>query len=292
MIDTIKQKIMPIFAVVAAIGVIWYGFTVFLNSPWQIDQYKKTSTDWTVTNLVRDTMAHERPVLPAPHQVLTEIWNTTIKKKITSKRSLIYHSWITLSSTLLGFFMGTITGMVLAIFIVENRAMDKALMPWIITSQTIPILAIAPMIIVVLNAIGLSGLLPKALISTYLSFFPIAVGMVKGLRSPDPMLIDLMRTYNTSRLYLFFALRLPSSVPFLFTSMKIAIAISLVGAIVGELPTGAVAGLGARLLSGSYYGQTIQIWSALVTAATIAAMLVMLVNVTANLTARMMGNQP
>ena len=292
MIDTIKQKIMPIFAVVAAIGVIWYGFTVFLNSPWQIDQYKKTSTDWTVTNLVRDTMAHERPVLPAPHQVLTEIWNTTIKKKITSKRSLIYHSWITLSSTLLGFFMGTITGMVLAIFIVENRAMDKALMPWIITSQTIPILAIAPMIIVVLNAIGLSGLLPKALISTYLSFFPIAVGMVKGLRSPDPMLIDLMRTYNTSRLYLFFALRLPSSVPFLFTSMKIAIAISLVGAIVGELPTGAVAGLGARLLSGSYYGQTIQIWSALVTAATIAAMLVMLVNVAANLTARMMGNQP
>ena len=292
MIETIKQKIMPVFAVVAAIGVIWYGFTVFLNSPWQIDQYKKTSTDWTVTNLVRDTMAHERPVLPAPHQVLTEIWNTTVKKKITSKRSLIYHSWITLSSTLLGFFMGTITGMVLAIFIVENRAMDKALMPWIITSQTIPILAIAPMIIVVLNAIGLSGLLPKALISTYLSFFPIAVGMVKGFRSPDPILIDLMRTYNTSRLYLFFALRLPSSVPFLFTSMKIAIAISLVGAIVGELPTGAVAGLGARLLSGSYYGQTIQIWSALVTAATIAAMLVMLVNVAANLTARMMGNQP
>ena len=292
LIDKIRQKIIPVFAIVAAIGVIWYGFTVYLNSPWQIDQYKKTSTEWTVTNLVRDTMAHERTVLPAPHQVVTEIWNTTVKKKITSKRSLIYHSWITLSSTLLGFFMGTITGMVLAIFIVENKAMDKALMPWIITSQTIPILAIAPMIIVVLNAIGLSGLLPKALISTYLSFFPIAVGMVKGLRSPDPMLIDLMRTYNTSRLYLFFALRLPSSVPYLFTSMKIAIAISLVGAIVGELPTGAVAGLGARLLSGSYYGQTIQIWSALVTAATIAAMLVMLVNVAANLTARMMGNQP
>ena len=171
LIDTIRQKIIPVFAIVAAIGVIWYGFTVYLNSPWQIDQYKKTSTEWTVTNLVRDTMAHERPVLPAPHQVVTEIWNTTVKKKITSKRSLIYHSWITLSSTLLGFFMGTITGMVLAIFIVENKAMDKALMPWIITSQTIPILAIAPMIIVVLNAIGLSGLLPKALISTYLSFF-------------------------------------------------------------------------------------------------------------------------
>ena len=289
MTDTLRQKLLPVLTIVAAIGVIWYGFTVYLNAPWQIDQYEKSATEWSMNDLVRDTMAHDRPVLPAPHQVVVEIWKTTVQKKITSKRSLVYHSWITLSSTLLGFVMGTFTGMMLAIFIVENRAMDKSLMPWIITSQTIPILAIAPMIIVVLNAVGLSGLLPKALISTYLSFFPIAVGMVKGLRSPDPMLIDLMRTYNTSRWQLFFALRLPSSVPYLFTSMKIAIAISLVGAIVGELPTGAVAGLGARLLSGSYYGQTIQIWSALLTAATLAALLVMAVNIAAQITQRMMG---
>jgi NitT/TauT family transport system permease protein len=287
--ETLKQKVLPVLTIVAAIGMIWYGFTVYLNAPWQIDQYEKSATEWSMNDLVRDTMAHDRPVLPAPHQVVVEIWKTTVQKKITSKRSLIYHSWITLSSTLLGFVMGTFTGMMLAIFIVENRAMDKSLMPWIITSQTIPILAIAPMIIVVLNAVGLSGLLPKALISTYLSFFPIAVGMVKGLRSPDPMLIDLMRTYNTSRWQLFFALRLPSSVPYLFTSMKIAIAISLVGAIVGELPTGAVAGLGARLLSGSYYGQTIQIWSALLTAATLAALLVIAVNIAAQITQRMMG---
>ena len=287
--DTLRQRLLPVLTIVAAIGVIWYGFAVYLNAPWQLDQYEKSATEWSMTDLVRDTMAHDRPVLPAPHQVVAEIWKTTVKKKVTSKRSLIYHSWITLSSTLLGFVMGTFTGMMLAIFIVENRAMDKSLMPWIITSQTIPILAIAPMIIVVLNAVGLSGLLPKALISTYLSFFPIAVGMVKGLRSPDPMLIDLMRTYNCSRWQLFFTLRLPSSVPYLFTSMKIAIAISLVGAIVGELPTGAVAGLGARLLSGSYYGQTIQIWSALLTAATLAALLVIAVNIAAQITQRMMG---
>ena len=291
MTDILRQKLLPVLTIVAVIAVIWYGFTVYLNAPWQLDQYEKSATEWSMTDLVRDTMAHDRPVLPAPHQVVAEIWKTTVKKKVTSKRSLIYHSWITLSSTLLGFVMGTFTGMMLAIFIVENRAMDKSLMPWIITSQTIPILAIAPMIIVVLNAVGLSGLLPKALISTYLSFFPIAVGMVKGLRSPDPMLIDLMRTYNCSRWQLFFTLRLPSSVPYLFTSMKIAIAISLVGAIVGELPTGAVAGLGARLLSGSYYGQTIQIWSALLTAATLAALLVIAVNIAAQITQRMMGLQ-
>ena len=289
MTDTLRQKLLPVLTVVAAIGVIWYGFTVYLNAPWQLDQYEKSATEWSITDLVRDTMAHDRPVLPAPHQVVAEIWKTTVKKKVTSKRSLIYHSWITLSSTLLGFVMGTFTGMMLAIFIVENRAMDKSLMPWIITSQTIPILAIAPMIIVVLNAVGLSGLVPKAMISTYLSFFPVVVGMVKGLRSPDPMHMDLMRTYNSSRLQLFWKLRLPASVPFLFASMKVAIAISLVGAIVGELPTGAVAGLGARLLAGSYYGQTIQIWSALISAACMAAILVGVVGFVSHLTLKRMG---
>ena len=291
MLSAFKNRVVPIFVVLSAIGFLWYGFTIYLNSPWQIDLYEKGSIEWSYMDLARDTMAHERPVLPAPHQILEEIWNTTVKKKITSKRSLIYHGWVTLSSTLTGFLMGTFTGIILAIFIVENKAMDKSLMPWIITSQTIPILAIAPMIIVVLNAVGLSGLLPKAMISAYLSFFPVAVGMVKGLRSPEPILLDLMRTYNTSRLKLFFSLRLPSSITFLFTSMKIAIAISLVGAIVGELPTGAVAGLGARLLTGSYYGQTIQIWSALVSAATLAALLVISVNIISQFTFKLMGMQ-
>jgi NitT/TauT family transport system permease protein len=283
------NRMAPIAVVVAAIMIIWYGFTVHLNAPWQIDRYEKAGTEWQMRDLVRDTMAQERPVLPAPHQIVAEIWKTTVKKKITSKRSLIYHGSVTLSSTLLGFAMGTILGIGLAVSIVENRAMDKSLMPWIITSQTIPILAIAPMIIVVLNAVGLSGLVPKAMISTYLSFVPVVVGMVKGLRSPDPMLMDLMRTYRSSRLQTFWKLRLPASVPFLFASMKVAIAISLVGAIVGELPTGAVAGLGARLLAGSYYGQTIQIWSALISAACMAAILVGVVGVISHLTLRRMG---
>ncbi len=283
------NRITPVAVVVAAIMIIWYGFTVHLNAPWQIDRYEKAGTEWQMRDLVRDTMAQERPVLPAPHQIVAEIWKTTVKKKVTSKRSLIYHGSVTLSSTLLGFVMGTILGIGLAVSIVENRAMDKSLMPWIITSQTIPILAIAPMIIVVLNAVGLSGLVPKAMISTYLSFFPVVVGMVKGLRSPDPMLMDLMRTYRSSRLQTFWKLRLPASVPFLFASMKVAIAISLVGAIVGELPTGAVAGLGARLLAGSYYGQTIQIWSALISAACMAAILVGVVGVISHLTLRRMG---
>jgi NitT/TauT family transport system permease protein len=206
-----------------------------------------------------------------------------------SKRSLFHHSWITFSATALGFVLGTALGIALAIGIVYNRTMDMSVMPWVIASQTIPILAIAPMIIVVLNAIGISGLLPKAVISMYLSFFPVVVGMVKGLRSPGHMQLDQMKTWNASSAQQFRMLRLPSSMPYLFTSLKIAMAASLVGAIVGELPTGAVAGLGARLLGGSYYGQTIQIWSALMTAAALAAGLVGLIGLIQVRVLRRMG---
>jgi NitT/TauT family transport system permease protein len=282
----------PVLVVVAAILAIWYVAAVLMNTPWQRDVFARAGTDYSTTELIAATMAQERPVLPAPHQVAVEIWKTTAQKKITSKRSLVFHSWVTLSSTLLGFLIGTALGIALAVAIVHSRTLDKSLMPWIITSQTIPILAIAPMIIVVLNAIGISGLLPKAFISTYLSFFPVTVGMVKGLRSPDPMNLDLLRTYSASRAQIFWKLRWPSSVPFLFASMKVAVAISLVGAIVGELPTGAVAGLGARLLAGSYYGQTIQIWSALIAAAIIAASLVTLVGIANSVVLKRMGARP
>ncbi|WP_298821946.1 ABC transporter permease [uncultured Roseibium sp.] len=280
----------PVIVVVSAILAIWYMAAVALNTPFQQEIYERASqTDVPLSQLITDTLAQERPVLPAPHQVVVEIWNTTVEKKITSKRSLIYHSGITLSSTLMGFLIGTTLGILLAIGIVHSRVLDKSLMPWIISSQTIPILAIAPMIIVVLNAVGISGLLPKALISTYLSFFPVAVGMVKGLRSPEVIHMDLMHTYSASRVQAFWKLRLPYAVPFLFTSMKIGMAASLVGAIVGELPTGAVAGLGARLLAGSYYGQTIQIWSALLMAAFLAGSLVALIGVLEKQTLKRMG---
>lgn len=287
------RSLLPIFTVVAAIFVIWYGAAVALNTPWAKDQAKRNNVELSFTELVADTWSQKKPKLPAPHQVVAEIWKTTgemiAKGRAFSKRSLIYHSWITLSATMLGFVMGTGFGILLAIGIVYNRVMDMSVMPWVIASQTIPILAVAPMIIVVLNAVGISGLLPKAMISMYLSFFPVVVGMVKGLRSPDQMQLDQMRTWNATSGQEFWRLRLPSSMPFLFASLKVAMAASLVGAIVGELPTGAVAGLGARLLAGSYYGQTIQIWSALIMAAALAAALVALIGLIQRMTLKKMG---
>ena len=265
----------PIAFVVLFIFIIWYIGTVLLNSPFQKDEYKrKNIVNYTYTKLIQDTMSQKRPVLPPPHQVLVELWNTTVNKKITSKRSLVYHAGITLSSTFLGFLIGSILGVILAILIVYSRTCDKTLMPWIITSQTIPILAIAPMIIVVLSALGVQGLLPKAFISTYLSFFPVTISMVKGLRSPETIELDMMKTWNANGFQTLLRLRLPSSIPFLFAGMKIGVAAALVGAIIGELPTGAVSGLGARMLQGSYYGQMVQIWSALIFASFIAALLV------------------
>jgi NitT/TauT family transport system permease protein len=208
-----------------------------------------------------------------------------------SPRSLVYHGAVTLSATCLGFALGSAFGILLAVLIVHIRTLEKSLLPWIICSQMVPILAIAPIVIVVLGSIGLRGLLPKSMISAYLCFFPVTIGMVKGLTSPDPIQVDLMRTWSATSTQVLWKLRWPSSVPFLFASLKVAIAISLVGAIVGELPTGAQAGLGARLLAGSYYGQTVQMWAALFTAALLAAILVAFTGSLERLVVRRMGGR-
>jgi len=287
-----QSKTFAVLVVVAAIIGLWYLGAVWLNAPWALDQAGRDEVELSFADLVADTWSQDRPVLPAPHQVVAELWKTTLGTPITSKRSLFRHAWITLSATLAGFGLGTALGILLAIGIVHDRTMNASVMPWVIASQTIPILAIAPMIIVVLNSIGVTGMLPKAIISMYLSFFPVVVGMVKGLRSPDRMLLDQMHTWNANGSQTFRKLRWPSAIPYLFPSLKVAVAASLVGAIIGELPTGAVAGLGARMLSGSYYGQTVQIWSALVMAAILAACLVALVSLAERITLRAMEVQP
>ena len=287
-----RESVVPVLTVLAVLVALWYVAALFMNHSMVIAEAELKGLALTPSEIWLRSWALDKPLLPAPHQVIAELWRSTAGLSVTSKRSLVYHGWVTLSATLLGFLLGTLLGILLAIGIVHQKVMDKSLMPWIIASQTVPILAVAPMLIVVLNAIGISGLLPKALISTYLSFFPVVVGMVKGLRSPEAIHLDLMRTYNADDFQVFTKLRWPASVPFLFASLKVGIAISLIGAIVGELPTGAVAGLGARLLSGSYYGQTIQIWAALFAAAFLAGLLVLVVGWSERLVMRLMGSRP
>ncbi|MDB5406143.1 MAG: transporter permease [Rhodospirillales bacterium] len=286
-------RILPVLVVSLALLAIWYVATIGLNARGALDQYERDErNDWTIAELIADTMRQERPLLPAPHQILVELDKSVLQIAPTSRRSLVYHGWVTLSAAFVGFAMGTLLGIVLAIAIVHVPALEHALMPWIIASQTIPILAIAPMIIVVLGSVGLVGLLPKAIISAYLCFFPVAIGMVKGLTSPDPLQLDLIRTYSATEGQLFRKLRFPAAIAFLFASLKVAIALAIVGAIVGELPTGAQAGLGARMLSGSYYGQTVQIWAALIVAAIVSGLSIAAVGLAERVTMRAMGSAP
>jgi NitT/TauT family transport system permease protein len=310
----------PILTVILTILALWYIACVPMNLREVLTQAERDGAtitggtaservDTPTLTLLFGNLPHlgaswssERPRLPSPQQVLTELYDSTIGEEVFSRRgilqsgefsnrSLVYHAGVTISATLVGFLIGAALGIALAIGIVHNRAMDMSVMPWAIISQTVPIVAIAPMVIVVLSSIGVQGLLPKAVISAYLSFFPVAVGMVKGLRTPDAMQLDQMRTWNAGAAAVLWKLRLPSSMPYLFASLKIAIAASLVGTIVGELPVQR-GGLGARLLAGSYYGQTAQIWAALVVSAVLAASLVWMIGALERRTLRAMGVAP
>jgi len=296
------SRAFPILIVLLASLALWYAAAIGLNAPWQHDVYGRAGLrDVPFGQFVADTWNQDKPVMPTPHQVAAEVWKATMLVAPNKPRSLLFHAWVTFSATALGFGLGSLLGIGLAILIVHNEAMNRSLMPWIVASQTIPILALAPLIVVIgfnifTGTLGIptdpARLMSKAIISAYLSFFPVAVGMVKGLRSPEPIQLDLLHTYNARPWQVFWKLRWPSSVPFLFASLKVGVAASLVGAIVGELPTGAVAGLGARLLAGSYYSQTTQIWAALAVASILAALLVAAVGLVEKLVNRAMGARP
>jgi NitT/TauT family transport system permease protein len=209
---------------------------------------------------------------------------------VTSKRSLVYHGFVTFRGTMMGFALGIVLGVAMAVSIVRFRVMDMSLMPWAIISQTIPIVALAPMILTVSNQLGIdSREVPKAVISAYLSFFPVLVSMVKGLRSPDAMQLDLLKTYNASEGETFWKLRLPASMPYFFASLKVAVAAALIGTIVGELPTGAIEGLGARMLIGSQFGEPLIMWAALFAAAILAGMLIVAVGIVERVARGRMG---
>lgn len=263
----------PVLVVLAVVLVAWYAAAIGFNAPQVIERTLADQPGWGLKDLVPLTLSMDRPVLPAPHQIALDLYDSIFGWPLDSPRNLLYHTAVTSSATLLGFAMGSVLGAVIAVLIVHSRTLERSLFPWVIASQTVPVLAIAPIVIVILGSMGMTGVFPKAVISMYLCFFPVAVALVKGLRSPGVMELELLHTYAASGPDTFWKLRVPASLPFLFPALRIGIAAGLVGAIVGELPTGAQAGLGARLLTGSYYGNTVQIWSALVMSALLGLLL-------------------
>lgn len=272
------KRALPVLAVLLGIIVLWYLATIWMNSAWVYDQAAREGRTVTLAELIPATMAQDRPLLPPPHQVAAKLWEGLTAQAVTSKRSLVYHGFITFRGTMFGFALGIVLGVGLALAIVRFRVMDLSVMPWAIISQTVPIVAIAPMILAVSNKVGIDGReVPKAIIAAYLSFFPVLVSMVKGLRAPDQMQLDLLKTWGASEMQTFRKLRLPASMPYFFASLKVAVAAALVGTIVGELPTGAVEGLGARMLIGSQYGEPLITWAALFASAMLAGLLIVAV---------------
>lgn len=307
----------PILVVLAVLLAVWYVACIPMNIKEVLTSAARdgavvspeSSPERMVTSryvLVAKNLEHigaswsvDRARLPSPEQVMGELWKGIFDQPITSKRSLVYHGMVTLQATLVGLALGLVVGIGLAMSIVYFRVMDLSVMPWAVISQTIPIVALAPMIVVLSNSLGLGDrlgienrLVSKAIIAAYLSFFPVLVGMIKGLRSPDAMQIDLMRTWNATGIQEFLRLRLPASFPYLFASLKVAVAAALVGAIVGELPTGAIEGLGARMLVASQFGQPLLMWASLFAAAIAAGGLILVVGFLQRLVDSRLGVRP
>ena len=263
----LRQQGLPVAVMLLALLLAWYAAAWVLNAPGAIERVLPQDGAWRWQDLLAATMAMQRPLMPAPHQVALDLWSSLLDWPLDSPRNLLYHVAVTAESTLWGFVMGTLLGLLLSVCIVHSRTLDRALLPWIVASQTVPVLAIAPIVLVILGSLGFAGVAPKAVIAMYLCFFPVTVAMVQGLRSPQRIETEMLHTYAATRWQALWLLRLPAALPFLFPALRVGIAAGLVGAMVAELPTGAQAGLGARLLTGSYYGNTVQIWSALVMSA-------------------------
>ena len=192
-------RIGPVLVVLGFVLIVWYAAAVGLNSAQVIERVLADRPGWTTIDLIRLTLSMDRPVLPAPHQIARDLVDSIFGWPIDSPRNLLYHAAVTSSATLLGFVMGTALGAVLAVAIVHSRTLERSVFPWVIASQTVPVLAIAPIVIVILGSMGMTGTFPKAIISMYLCFFPVAVAMVKGLRSPGMLELERGRALSRSR---------------------------------------------------------------------------------------------
>lgn len=165
---------------------------------------------------------------------------------------LVDSALYTIRTATLGFAAGVALGLGLGIAFVHSRILERAFVPWVVASQTVPIIAIAPVVVVAFGASWQS----VAIIATYLTFFPVTIAMIRGLRAFDPRAGELMRSYGASDRQILWKLRLPASVPYLFTALRIAAAASIVGTIIGELPSGIPDGLGSKILNFNQYHTT------------------------------------
>jgi NitT/TauT family transport system permease protein len=233
---------------------------------WELYRWIWTTTGWTWPFVVDNTsMPHVWTIFKAfgqPTQVNQPALITI----------LFHKSLFTGKEALVGFAVGAIVGFTIGIVLAHSRLLQRGFLPYIVASQTIPILAIAPMVVVWVNPKlpgPLQGWGAVAVIASYLTFFPVAINTLRGMRSADPRALELMRTYAASRWTVLWKLRVPASLPYVFAALKLAATASVVGAIIGELPSGLQDGLGGAIINfNQYYSfEPQELWATNVVAA-------------------------
>src|SRR5215212_8908516 len=247
--------------VVVAILAVWEGLKALGGTPWRAPLAQPGSPVlWNPP--FRWPFAND---LNLPH-----VWNILLSFAQPWQRGadrnvaqfLFDAALYTWREAALGFLLGAGIGLVLATVFVHARFLERAFVPYVVASQTVPIIAIAPMIT---YAFG-GNVASVVVIATYLTFFPVTIAMIRGLRSLDPRALELTRSYAASRWQVYRKLRLPASLPYLFTALKIAATASIVGAIIGEGPGGIANGLG-RVISNYnqyYITEPEKLWAAIV----------------------------
>lgn len=271
-----NRSLIPMLTVAVIALAIAFPLMVFLNAQ-AASRLLERGAELPCKSPLECAFNLRSPVIPAPNQLLEDFPRAYLNP--SSPTSVPYNAFYTGLATLLGLALASIIGLGLAVILTVSRPFERAVLPWLVASQTVPIIAIAPMLAVVLGSNGVQGLLPKVLISAYIAFFPIAIGVAKGLKSSDPLQIDLMRTYNASSVQTFANLRFPTSVPFLFTAFKVAMTAALIGAIVAESSTITDAGLGRMLSENSRASDARNLWQVMLGSAALGIVLVSLVGV-------------
>jgi NitT/TauT family transport system permease protein len=277
------RQVLPIVVVALFLLAAWYIAAAYFNLQYlNIHMHDVNPSGWQHTSFpdkLRVALTTPQPTLPTPEQTLSDF---VTRLHGSTEGSLWTDLAWTGRAALLGFLVGTVIGIALGVVLMSSRILSQSLLPYIVASQTIPIVALVPAIMV---AIGL-GLRSEVLISAYLAFFSITISTYKGLQSVQPLAVELMRSYAAGPLQVFWKLRLPTALPFVFTGLKIGVTASLVGAIIAELPSGSAHGLGQSLVASSEYSANIQLWSTMLGAALLGLVLYALVVIAERLIVR------
>jgi NitT/TauT family transport system permease protein len=266
------DRAVPIAVLFVILIAAWYAFAAYFNLQYLNSFHQDVGhAAWARMSLggkLHEALSTSQAVMPTPVQTIGDFL-TRVSQPATDGNGLQVDLLWTARAAVLGFLLGALIGVALALLFMSSRIVSRSLMPYVVASQTIPIVALVPALMVTLGL----GLRSEVIISAYLAFFSVTISTYKGLQSVEPLAFELMRSYAASPRQVFLKLRLPAALPFLFTGLKIGVTASLIGAIIAELPSGSSHGLGQGLVAASTYSQNIQLWSTMMAAAVLGLLL-------------------